>query len=248
MRRQGLSHARPTAAAVCVVLIEHRDPPTPDPDEVVDQPGGLLAVGGAQVEGELAVRRLPLRLGPCKREEEVDLLVAELLQQWKHSSDRRSAHVPEEQENAFVLHKLDRVGHARVRLIPVIVELEDDSAAVDPAVVVDLVEIGHRAAVELGAEPPRRTGKCRGHTQDDLVVLFRRARTGPGSRVRFRRELRSRTLGPGGRQQRRESRVKQGSAGQQDVGVPACRGVPFGPTFHSVSSHVDLARTTAYQK
>ena len=121
-------HAGPAAASVRVGLIEDRDSAAPDANEVIDQSRRLLAVGGAQVEGELPVRRLTLRLGAREGEEDVHLLVLELLQQRQDAGDGRRADVAEQQEDLVLQHQLERVFHARIGLIAVVVELWDDPA------------------------------------------------------------------------------------------------------------------------
>lgn len=48
--------------------------------DLPDEATGFLTIGRAQVEGEIPVRRLPLRLSACERKEQEHLFVLELLQ------------------------------------------------------------------------------------------------------------------------------------------------------------------------
>ena len=184
----------------------------PIPTKLFDEAGGLLAVGGPQVEGEVAVGRLPLGLGAGEGEEQVDSLGLELLEHRQHAGHGGRAHVAEEQEDLVLQHELHGVLDAGVRLITVVVELEDDFASVDAAVLVNVVEVRLGAAVELGAQSARGTGEGGGHAQDDRPV-------GPDA------PYRGQCLGaPGTEPRRRQHRRQPGpdecSAGQTGVTGP----------------------------
>ena len=167
---QGTAHARPPTAAVSVSLIEDRDALAADPDEVLNQACGLLPVGGAQIEGEGAVWRLPLRLRAGERKEEIDLSLLKLLEHGKNARDRRRTDITEEREDLVFQHQGHRVLNRRVGLVAVVIGSENDSAAPDATLAVDVLEIGAGAAEELDAETAGRTGERGGHAEHDLAV------------------------------------------------------------------------------
>ncbi len=169
-RSQGTAHARPTTAAVSVSLIEDCDALAADPDEVLNQAGRLLPVGGAQIEGEGAVWRLPLRLGAGEREEEIDLSLLKLLEHGKDARDRRRPDIAEQGEDLVFQHQGHRVLNRRIGLIAVVIGPENDSSAPDATVAVDVLEIGTGPAEELYAETAGRTGERGGRAQHDLAV------------------------------------------------------------------------------
>ena len=208
---QRISHSGPAAAPIRVDLIEDRHSPASDSDEIVDEPGRLLPVGGPQVEGELTVGRFALRLRSREGEEEVDLLVAESFQQRQHPGDGRGTYVPEEQEDALVLHEPDGVRDARIGLISVVVELEDDPAAVHSSIVIDVVEIGHRAAIQLRAQAARGARERGGYAEHDFTVLRDSFAAAPVSRQRGSGQR----LRPGNGGQRGEPGAQERSARQQ---------------------------------
>ena len=169
-RSQGTAHARPTAAAVSVSLIEDRDALATDPDEVLNQAGRLLPIGSTQVEGEGPVWRLPLRLGAGEREEEIDLSLLKLLEHRKNARDRRRADIAEEREDLVLQHQGHRVLDRRIRLIAVVIGFEDNSSASDAALTVYVLEVGAGPAVELYAEAAGGTGECGGRAEHNLAV------------------------------------------------------------------------------
>ena len=106
--------------------------------KLFDQPFGLLPVGRAQVERQPVVRRLALRLRAGKGKEEAEVQLVVFLQQRQHPRHGGRADVVEEQEDPVLLHQLHGVLDRLIGLIPVVVGLEHDRAAVHAAGAVDL--------------------------------------------------------------------------------------------------------------
>ena len=162
--------AGPAAAAVRVGLVERGDAASADAHEVIDQPRGLLPVGRAQVEREIPVRRLTLRLGAGERKEQIDALVLELLEHGQHARDGGRAHVAEQQEHLVLQHEGHGVLDGRVGLIPVVVRLQGDGAALHAAVLVDVRKIRAGSAKQFDAQPAGRAGERCGHAQHDFGI------------------------------------------------------------------------------
>ena len=102
MLRHGATNPGPTAPPVGVRLVEHPNSLPADAHEVVHQATGLLPIGGAQVEGEVAIGRLALGLSAGEGEEEVDVALLELLQHRQHPGHGRGADVAEQQEHVVL--------------------------------------------------------------------------------------------------------------------------------------------------
>ena len=164
------SYSGPAAAAVGVGLVEHRDASSADTDEVVDQAGGLLAIGCAQVEREVSVRRLALGLRAGEREEKVDVPVLELLEHGQDAGHRRRAHIAEQQEHLVLQHEGHGVPDGRVRLVAVVIGLDGYAAAANAAPVVDVLEVGAGAPVQLDSQAARRSGERGRHAKGDFGV------------------------------------------------------------------------------
>ncbi len=171
---QRVAHALPAGAAVGVDLVEHGHLAPADRDEVIDQAGRLLAVRRAQVEDHFLVGRLPLRLGPGERTEEVRVAVVVALQQRQHARHRRRADVAEQHEGVVLLDEADGVVDGGDGVIAVVVGLQDDVVPADAAGAVDLGEAGQGAAVQLGAQAGRRPLERGRHAHDDVVSARRR--------------------------------------------------------------------------
>ena len=151
---EGAPHTRPAAAAVGIGLVEYSDAPAADGYEVIDQAFGFLTVGCAQIEGKFPIRRLPLRLSPGERKEEEHLFVLEFLQERQNPRYGRRTDIAEQREHLIVQRQLYRVFDTGVRLITIVVGLEDNLAAVDAAGAIDMVETGHGATIEFNTQPP----------------------------------------------------------------------------------------------
>ena len=161
--------AFPAIAAVGVDLVEDGHALAADLNEMIDQPAGFLVVGSPQVEHELAIGRLALGLGAGEREEEQHRLLAVPLQERQAARGRGGADVVEEQEHVVVIDQANRVVDRRDGIVAVVVRLDDDLAAVDAALAVDLCEIRHRPAIEFDAQRPARPREGGGHADHDFL-------------------------------------------------------------------------------
>src|SRR5262249_45347806 len=130
---------------------------------------GLLVVGGPQVEDELVIRRLALRLGARKRKKEQYRLVAVAPQERQAAGRRGGTDVIEEQENMIFFDEPNRVIDGRLRIVAVVVRLDDNLSAVDATQAVDVFEVRHRTAIQFDSQTPARPRESGGHADDDFL-------------------------------------------------------------------------------
>src|SRR5262249_33656847 len=89
------SNTVPAAAAVGIDLVENSNLLAANADEVLDEAGRLLVVGGPEIKDELVVRRLSLRLGAAEGKKEINRTILVALQQRQDPRYRGAAHVVE---------------------------------------------------------------------------------------------------------------------------------------------------------
>ncbi len=169
MPGQGGTHSRPAIAPIGVDLVENGHLLSADLDELIHQAARLLVIGGAQIENEFVIRRLALRFGAAEGEKKKEGVVAMPLQERQAARRRGRAHVIEEQKYLIGVDEASGVFDRRSGVVTIIVRLDGDLTAMDAAQAVDMLEIGHGAAIKLDAQAFAGPGKGRGHAQNNVV-------------------------------------------------------------------------------
>ena len=142
----------------------------PNRHEIIDEAGGFLGIGGAQIEGKVAIGRLALRRCAGKGEKQVGTTILKFLEQGEHPGNGRSSHITEQQKHPIFDHELHGVVDRRIRLIAVIVGLQPKLPAAHAALPVDVLEIRTCAPMQFDAQTSGRPRKRRRHAQQILAL------------------------------------------------------------------------------
>jgi hypothetical protein len=111
--------------------------------EMIDQASRFFIVGRPQIEDELAVRRLALRLGPGEWKEKERRLILMALQDRQTARDRRRTDIVEQQEDLVLLDEAYRVFDRRQGVVAIVIRLDEDLMAMHAPLAVDVAEVGH---------------------------------------------------------------------------------------------------------
>ena len=167
---QGTSHARPSAATISIGLIEYGNAFSVDANKIIHETGGFLAVGSAQIKGEVAIRRFSLGLRAGEWKEQEDVSVLKFFEHRKHAGYGGRSDITEEQKYIVFQHQFQGIFDRGIGLIAVVIGFENDFAPRDTPLLIDVCEIRTGTAIQFDAQTPGRAGERCGYAEDNLGV------------------------------------------------------------------------------